>query len=111
MAPQHEPAYPVGTLVQRTNQPDAVGIVQEIRWDSQTESWVCVVQFGVQRRAVPEELLQEFKATQTPWDALREGKFSGIDHFIFTLTFHRLKHPPARIAQDRKSVVSGKGED
>jgi superfamily II DNA or RNA helicase len=88
-----------GDLVQRTNQPEAIGVVREARWDSQTERWNYLVQFGAANRAVPEDAIQKLVTVQTPWDALRQGQLSGIDHFIFTLTFHRLQNPPARIAR------------
>ncbi|HKO44856.1 MAG TPA: SNF2-related protein [Pyrinomonadaceae bacterium] len=63
------------------------------------ERWTYVVQFGPTNRAVPESAIQTLVTSNTPWDSLREGRFSGIDHFIFTLTQHRLKNPPARIAR------------
>src|SRR5262245_56349112 len=90
--------FSIGDIVQRINQPEAVGIVREIRRDSQTGGWAYLVQFGVQNRAVPEEVIRKFQEVGTPWDAMREGQLSGIEHFIFTLTFHRLQDPPARIA-------------
>jgi hypothetical protein len=93
-----QPAFAIGEVVQRTNQPEAVGIVREARWDSQLESWNYLVQFGAQNRAVPEDAIQRLVTIHTPWDALRGGQLSGIEHFIFTLTFHRLQNPPARIA-------------
>jgi len=90
--------FAIGDIVQRINQPEAVGIVREIRRDSQTDSWIYVVQFGAQNRAVPEEVIRKFQEVLTPWDAMRMGQLSGVEHFIFTLTFHRLQDPPARIA-------------
>lgn len=93
-----EPLFSKGSTVQRINQPESVGQVIDLRWDSQAESWTCIVQFGTQRRAVPETLLQQLVIVETPWDAMRAGQLAGADHFSFTLTFHRLKNPPARIA-------------
>jgi hypothetical protein len=90
--------FDVGEVVQRANQPEAIGIVREIRWDEQVESWNYLVQFGAQLHALPQEALQRVKLFQTPWDALSQHTLSGANHFIFTLTYHRLRHPPARIA-------------
>lgn len=90
--------FSIGDIVQRINQPEVVGIVREVRRDSQTDSWIYVVQFGAQNRAVPEEVIRKFQETLTPWDAMRNGHLSGVEHFVFTLTFHRLQDPPARIA-------------
>lgn len=56
------------------------------------------MQFGAQLKVVPEESLQDFAQIATVWDALREGQFSGIRHFVFALTLHRLRRPPTRIA-------------
>jgi len=94
-----EQLFQPGEVVQRINQPEAVGVVREARWDDQTERWNYVVQFGAQIRAVPGDVIQRMVTVQTPWDGLREGQLSGIDHFVFTLTFHRLQNPPARIAR------------
>jgi superfamily II DNA or RNA helicase len=69
-----------------------------MRWNSQLEEWGYSVQFGSQIRFVPESVLQPFEAVQTPWEALRSNRLSGIRHFIVALTFHRLRSPPARIA-------------
>ena len=94
-----EPQFKHGDVVQRVNQPEAVGVVRDSRWDSQTERWTYVVQFGPSNRTVPESSIQALVTSETPWDSLRNGQLSGIDHFIFTLTLHRLKNPPARIAR------------
>jgi hypothetical protein len=91
-------AFEVEQIVQRRNQPEEVGVVRKVRWNSQTDDWEYSVQFRGQIRAVPESALQHFRAIRTPWDALREGQFSGVDYFVSTLTFHRLRNPPARIA-------------
>jgi superfamily II DNA or RNA helicase len=101
---KRQPAFAVGEIVQRINQPEAVGLMREARWDSQLESWNYLVQFGVHNRAVPEDAIQRLVVIQTPWDALRGGQLSGIEHFIFTLTFHRLQNPPARIAHSFAST-------
>ncbi len=87
-----------GDVVQRTNQPEAVGIVRKARWDEQAEGWNYSVQFGAQLKVVPEESLQEVVPIASVWDALRERTFSGVRHFVFTLTLHRLRRPPTRIA-------------
>lgn len=96
---KREPQFRLGDVVQRVNQPEAVGVVRDARWDSQLERWTYVVQFGPTNRAVPEGAIQALVTSDTPWDALRDGRLSGIDHFVFTLTLHRLKNPPARIAR------------
>ncbi len=85
-------------LVQRVNQPESIGIVRHTRWDEQAQSWNYSVQFGAQLKVVPEEALQPVIRILSLWDALRERRFSGIRHFIFTLTLYRLRRPPTRIA-------------
>jgi SNF2 family DNA or RNA helicase len=90
--------FKTGDYVQRINQPEASGIVREPRWDGQVEGWNYLVQFGAQLRAIPEEGLESVVVAQSPWDALEQGSLSGKAHFIFTLTYERLKNPPARIA-------------
>jgi superfamily II DNA or RNA helicase len=92
------PRFLSGDVVQRVNQPDAIGIVRESRWDEQAESWNYSVQFGAQLRVVPEEGLREVVPIISPWQTLFEGSFAGREHFIFTLTYHRLRRPPTRIA-------------
>src|SRR5664280_80547 len=92
------PRFGVGDYVQRVNQPEQAGIVRELRWDGQVESWNYLVQFGAQLRAVPEEALEAVLVVQSPWDAFEQGSLSGKTHFVFTLTYERLKNPPARIA-------------
>jgi len=93
-----EAKFKVGDYVQRVNQPELAGIVRELRWDAQVESWNYLVQFGAQLRAVPEESLETVKVLQSPWEMLEQGSLSGKAHFVFTLTYERLKSPPARIA-------------
>ena len=93
-----ESRFKVGDYVQRANQPEIAGIVRELRWDAQVEAWNYLVQFGAQLKAVPEESLESVSAIQTPWEAFEQGSLSGIRHFVFTLTYERLKNPPARIA-------------
>ena len=92
------PLFSVGDTVQRVNQPEAIGIVRETRWDEQAQGWNYSIQIGSQLKVVPEEGLQPVLQITSPWDALRQGSFSGADHFVFTLTFHRLRRPPTRIA-------------
>lgn len=75
-----------------------------VPWHAQVESWDYVVQFGAQLRALPQEAIQRVVVVPTPWEALSQGSLSGIKHFIFTLTFQRLRHPPARIAHSFASV-------
>lgn len=90
--------FNVGDYVQRVNQPEMVGVVRELRCDNQVESWNYVVQFGAQLRALPEEALETVTIVQSPWEAFEQGRLSGKTHFVFTLTYERLKSPPARIA-------------
>ncbi len=94
----HSSKYDLGDYVQRVNQPELVGVVRELRWDNQVESWNYVVQFGAQLRALPEEALETVTVVESPWDSFEQGKLSGKTHFVFTLTYERLKSPPARIA-------------
>ena len=63
------PRFGVGDYVQRVNQPEQAGIVRELRWDGQVESWNYLVQFGAQLRAVPEEALEVVSIVQSPWGA------------------------------------------
>ena len=93
-----EPKFQISDVVQRVNQPEVIGVVLESRRDTQTNTWKYLVQFGADHRVVPEEGLRRLVVTRTPWDALRANSFSGRDHFVFTLTLHRLRYPPARIA-------------
>lgn len=93
-----EAQFRVGDYVQRVNQPELAGIVRELRWDQQVESWNYLVQFGAQLRAVPEESLEAVDIVESVWDSLERGSLSGKTHFVFTLTYERLKSPPARIA-------------
>lgn len=92
------PKFKAGDYVQRVNQPELVGIVRELRWDGQVESWNYLVQFGAQLRAVPEEALDTVTVVRSPWESFEQGSLSGKTHFVFTLTYERLKSPPARIA-------------
>lgn len=93
-----EARFRVGDYVQRVNQPELAGIVRELRWDQQVECWNYLVQFGAQLRAVPEESLEVVAIVESVWDSLERGSLSGKNHFVFTLTYERLKSPPARIA-------------
>lgn len=93
-----EPRFSSGDVVQRVNQPEAVGVVRDVRWDRQAESWNYSVQFGAQLRVLPEESLESLRPMVSPWDALLGGTVSGARHFVFTLTYHRLRRPPTRIA-------------
>jgi hypothetical protein len=90
--------FDVGALVQRSNQPESTGVVRERRWNMQVERWDYVVQFGSRLVGVPEGMLQPLASVDSPWQALQQGMFSGHAHFISCLTFERLSHPPARIA-------------
>jgi superfamily II DNA or RNA helicase len=87
-----------GDLIQRINNPESIGLIRETRWDEQTESWNYLIQFGAQLLALPEAVLETIQEIQSPWDALSQGSLSGVRHFIFTLTFHRLHTPTARVA-------------
>src|SRR5206468_9301982 len=93
-----EAKFKAGDYVQRVSQPELAGIVREPRWDGQVESWNYLVQFGAQLRAVPEESLEAVTVVQSPWESFEQGNLSGKTHFVFTLTYERLKSPPARIA-------------
>jgi superfamily II DNA or RNA helicase len=94
-----ESKFSIGVYVQRVNQPEVAGIIREVRWDGQVDSWNYLVQFGTQLRAVPEEALETVAVVQSPWESFEQGSLSGKAHFVFTLTYERLKSPPARIAQ------------
>jgi hypothetical protein len=84
--------------VERVNKPEVAGIVRELRWDGQVECWNYRVQFAAQLRAVPEEALETVTVVQSPWESFEQGSLSGKTHLVFTLTYERLKSPPARIA-------------
>jgi superfamily II DNA or RNA helicase len=92
------PVFNRGDLVQRVNNPESIGLVREARRDEQTDGWNYLVQFGAQLVALPEEVLQTVREVQSPWEALGGGSLSGLRHFVFTLTFHRLRTPTARMA-------------
>jgi SNF2 family DNA or RNA helicase len=86
------------------NQPEAIGVIADVRLESQTNSWNYVVQFPEGRRTVTENAIQKYLPTADPWDSLSNHQLSGWDHFVYTLTFHRLRHPPARIARSFASA-------
>jgi SNF2 family DNA or RNA helicase len=92
------PQFAVGIAVQMTNQPESVGIVKQSRWNEQIERWDYIILFGTERRGVPEGALQALVEMESPWEALVRGSVSGREHFVSTLTYERLAHPPARIA-------------
>ena len=100
MAPTKMPEarFKIGELVQRANQPESTGVVREVRLNAQVERYEYVVQFSGQRVGVPEAQLQPLASVTSPWQALAEGRVSGRTHFISSLTYERLTHPPARIA-------------
>ncbi len=86
--PADPPKFNKGDVVQRINQPEAVGVVVEVRPESQTASWTYLVQFPGERRSVPETAVRLFVPIETPWEALAKNSVSGRDHFVFTLTYH-----------------------
>jgi ERCC4-related helicase len=88
------PMFKRGDLVQRVNQPEAVGLVQEAAWSEQQEAWAYVVAFGPQLRTVPESALRPYRPPSGPWD----GPYASIAHLRFLMTYHRLRRPPSRIA-------------
>lgn len=102
-APQ-QPSFSIGDVVQRMNQPEAIGVVVDVRSESQTKSWNYVIQFPEGRRTVTENAIQKYTPTADPWQSLSQHRLSGWDHFVYTLTYHRLKHPPARIARSFASA-------
>ncbi len=91
-------AFKAGDIVERVNQPEAIGVVLEACWDEQTESWTYKVQFGSVVTAVPESSIRGWKAATTSWAKIHASKFSGIEHFRDTLTYHKVKTPTARVA-------------
>jgi superfamily II DNA or RNA helicase len=92
------PQFGLGSLVQRYNAPEEIGVVRSMRWSEQVEIWEYSVQFGAQLRALDESSLRPIIEAHSPWDFVRAGRVSGADHLISLLTFHRLRRPPARIA-------------
>src|SRR5712692_3236271 len=99
-----EPAFKVGEVVQRVNQPEAIGVVADVRPESQTKTWNYVVQFPEGRRTVTENAVQKYVPTSDPWDGLAKNQLSGREYFVYTLTYHRLRYPPARIARSFASA-------
>ncbi|MCI0718317.1 MAG: SNF2-related protein [Acidobacteria bacterium] len=97
--PSDDCQFRVGEVVQRVNQPEAVGVVAEVRRDPQTGACICVIEFPGERRAVPQNAIRRFEPSGGPWDDLAKNHLSGHEHFVFALTFHRLRHPPSRIAR------------
>lgn len=93
-----EPKFRKGDILQRVNQPDAIGVVLDSYLNQQTETWIYQVQIAGGIRGIPEHGLIPFQKIETIWEALEQKKLSGHDHFRSILTFHRLKRPPSRIA-------------
>lgn len=91
-------AFKIGDLVERVNQPESIGVVLEACWDDQTESWTYKTQFGSVITAVPESSIRKWEAATTSWAKIHASKFSGIEHFRDTLTYHKVKTPTARVA-------------
>lgn len=91
-------------IVQRVNQPEVNGVVLEVCWDDQTESWTYRVQFNGVVTAVPETSLRGWTRLKTPWEKLRGLEFSGIERFRDTITYHKVKSPTARVAHAYSSA-------
>lgn len=91
-------AFQVGQTVRRVNDPTAVGLVVEARRDSQSGEWMYKVKFGLASSTVPEGALCAFIQDESPWDLLLRGAVAGVKQFVFAITYHRLRNPPARIA-------------
>jgi superfamily II DNA or RNA helicase len=102
--PLTEPAFKISDVIQRVNQPEAIGVVADVRPESQTQTWNYVVQFPEGRRTVTENAIQLYVPTSDPWDCLAKNRLSGWEHFVYTLTYHRLRYPPARIARSFASA-------
>ena len=64
---QPKPRFASGDVVQRAHQPEAVGVIRDIRWDRQAESWNYAIQFGAQLRVLPEESIESLRAVASPW--------------------------------------------
>lgn len=92
------PRFKAGDQVQRVSDPDAVGIVAGVREDFLGSGYLCEVQFGAQRRTLPESALLLFSLDASSWQALARGKVGGHGQFVSRLTLHRLRKPPTRIA-------------
>jgi superfamily II DNA or RNA helicase len=97
--PAEDSQFGIGEVVQRVNQPEAVGVVAEVRHDPQTGACIYVVEFPGERRAVPQNAVRRFTPSGGPWGDLARGHLSGHDYFVFALTYQRLRHPPSRIAR------------
>ena len=102
--PAHQAIFAIGDIIQRVNQPEAIGVVADVRAETQTNTWNYVVQFPEGRRTVTENAIQKYLPSADPWDGLAKSQFSGWDHFVYTLTYHRLRYPPARIARSFASA-------
>src|SRR5262245_7691574 len=84
------PKFSIGVAVHRANEPELTGIIINVRKNSQSGTWDYRVQFGQTVRWLPEESLRAVALRESPWDAMSSGLFSGIRHFVFHLTYHRL---------------------
>ena len=84
--PLVEPVFKISDVVQRVNQPEAIGIISDVRPESQTQTWNYVVQFPEGRRTVTENAIQLYVPTSAPWDCLAKNRLSGWDHFVYAPT-------------------------
>jgi hypothetical protein len=99
-----DPTFNVGDLVQRSNAPEQVGRVVAVRWNEQLEAWGYTVQFGQGTSKVMEASVRPLTTYQDPWADVAAGVVSGAAHFRHTLTYHRVKRPPSRIAKSFSSA-------
>ena len=93
-----EAKFKAGDIVYRSNEPEVTGAVVSPDWNQQAECWYYVVAFGTRRRKVPEDVLRTVDLSTSPWQLVENGSFAGRRSFVSTLTYHRLRRPPSRIA-------------
>jgi hypothetical protein len=96
--------FNIGDLVQRANAPEQLGRVVSARWSEQLEEWSYGVQFGQGTSKVMEGSLRALREHRDPWEDVAAGVVSGASHFRHTLTYHRVKRPPSRIAKSFSSA-------
>lgn len=96
--------FNVGDFVQRANAPEQVGRVVSSRWNEQLEEWAYTIQFGQGTSKVMEASLRALTVYRDPWADVASGVVSGAAHFRHTLTYHRVKRPPSRIAKSFSSA-------
>lgn len=96
--------FNVGDTVQRITAADAVGVIQAIRFNPQTNNYFYTVSFSNGPSTMPEQNLRKYVPTMTAWDELASGVAAGIRVFRRSLTHSRVTRPTSRIAKSFSSA-------